>query len=219
MNFETDYMEVFDLMIRLMMNPMDLYHKQMLCKMASVDLSSCAAYNNTDELIEQLLSHSKYAWLSSELPYTTNEASFSFDKALSSLRSNIPTTLSDDDRYLLDKDIDEWNSHWSKFKSRVASENRTLMSFRNAISLGRTQDVTADSGVALLTAHMSKGLEFEVVFNMGLSEGTFPDYRAVNSGGEALAQKKNNMYVAVTRAKRLCYLSYPRIKRMPWGRW
>jgi DNA helicase-2/ATP-dependent DNA helicase PcrA len=64
---------------------------------------------------------------------------------------------------------------------------------------------------------MSKGLEFEVVFIVGLSEGTFPDYRAVNSGGDAIAQEKNNMYVAVTRAKRLCFLSYPEIKRMPWG--
>jgi len=75
----------------------------------------------------------------------------------------------------------------------------------------------ADSGVVLLTAHMSKGLEFEVVFVIGLTEGTFPDYRAVNSGGEALVQEKNNMYVAATRAKRLCYLSYPQSKRMPWG--
>lgn len=216
-SFETDYMEAFDLMLRLIMNPMDLYHKQMLCKMASVDISSCTACEDTNMLIKQILFQSKYAWLNSALPHTTVEGAFDFDKALFVLRNNIPVTLSDDDRYLLEKDIDEWNKHWSKFKSRVASENRTLGSFRYAISLGKTQDIAADSGVALLTAHMSKGLEFEVVFIIGLSEGIFPDYRAVNSGGEAMAQEKNNMYVAVTRAKRLCYLSYPGIKRMPWG--
>ena len=99
----------------------------------------------------------------------------------------------------------------------MARENRTLISFRNAISLGKTQEISSEEGVALLTAHMSKGLEFEVVFVIGLSEGTFPDYRAVRNGGGALSQEKNNMYVAVTRAKRLCYLSYPRVKRMPWG--
>lgn len=216
-NIETDYMEAFDLMIRLIMNPFDLYHKQILCKMVSVDSTSYVTCDNTDILIKQLLSQSKYAWLSSALPHTTSESNFNFDKALLALRNNIPVTLSDDDRYLLEKDIDEWNSHWSKFKNRVARENRTLVSFRNAISLGKTQDITVDSGVALLTAHMSKGLEFEVVFIIGLSEGTFPDYRAVNTGGNAIIQEKNNMYVAVTRAKRLCYLSYPRIKRMPWG--
>lgn len=56
---------------------------------------------------------------------------------------------------------------------------------------------------------MSKGLQYDVVFVIGLSEGTFPDYRAVNAGGSEMEQEKNNMYVAVTRAKRLCYLSLP----------
>lgn len=64
---------------------------------------------------------------------------------------------------------------------------------------------------------MSKGLQFDVVFIIGLSEGTFPDYRAVNKGGEQLSQEMNNMYVAVTRAKRLCYMTYPEKKLMPWG--
>ena len=73
------------------------------------------------------------------------------------------------------------------------------------------------TSMPFLTAHMSKGLQFDVVFIIGLSEGTFPDYRAIQSGGEQLEQEKNNMYVAVTRAKRLCYMSYPIRKRMPWG--
>jgi DNA helicase-2/ATP-dependent DNA helicase PcrA len=216
-NSETDYIKAFDLMIRLIVNPMDLYHKQILCKMVSADISSCAVCDDTSALINQLFADSKYAWISPVLPYISIGESFNFDKALTTLRNDIPATLSEDERYLLEKDIDEWHTHWSIFKSRVASENRTLISFRNAISLGKTQDASADSGVTLLTAHMSKGLEFEVVFIIGLSDGTFPDYRAVNSGGEAMVQEKNNMYVAVTRAKRLCYLSYPIIKRMPWG--
>ena len=56
-----------------------------------------------------------------------------------------------------------------------------------------------------------------LVFIIGLSEGTFPDYRAIQNGGNELEQEKNNMYVAVTRAKRLCYMSYPARKKMPWG--
>ena len=64
---------------------------------------------------------------------------------------------------------------------------------------------------------MSKGLQFDVVFIIGLSEGTFPDYRAVRAGASQLSQEMNNMYVAVTRAKRLCYMTYPAKKRMPWG--
>ena len=44
---------------------------------------------------------------------------------------------------------------------------------------------------------------------MGLSEGAFPDYRAIKAGNVQLPQEMNNMYIAVTRAKRLCYMTYP----------
>ena len=99
----------------------------------------------------------------------------------------------------------------------VPKENRTLTSFRNQISLGKTKEADTNNGIALLTAHMSKGLQFDVIFIIGLSEGTFPDYRALKSGGSQLSQEMNNMYVAVTRAKRLCYMTYPDRKRMLWG--
>ena len=52
---------------------------------------------------------------------------------------------------------------------------------------------------------------------IGLTEGAFPDYRAVQSGGKELEQGQDNMYVAVTRANRLCYLASPLYKLMPWG--
>lgn len=214
---ETDFMEAFDLMLRLLMNPMDVYHRQMLCKLVMQDTSLASDCSDTKMLIEQLLADSRYAWLKSVLAYISVDGVFNFDKALDALKESSPTDLTDDDRYLLEKDIDEWQKHWSRFKSHVPRESRTLISFRNAISLGKTQEIDSETGVALLSAHMSKGLEFEVVFIIGLSEGTFPDYRAVRSGGESLTQEKNNMYVAVTRAKRLCYLSYPQIKKMPWG--
>ena len=214
---ETDYMVAFDLILRLMMNPMDLYHKQMLCKLVSQDIFAAENCSDTKSLIRQLLSNSRYSWMNSILPHISLDGVIDFDKIIGALKDNLPIDLTDDERYLLEKDINEWQKHWSRFKGHVARESRTLISFRNAISLGKTQEIDTETGVALLTAHMSKGLEFEVVFIIGLSEGTFPDYRAANSGGEAITQEKNNMYVAVTRAKRLCYLSYPQIKRMPWG--
>jgi DNA helicase-2/ATP-dependent DNA helicase PcrA len=55
------------------------------------------------------------------------------------------------------------------------------------------------------------------VFVVGLCEGTFPDYRAVAGDKKTMEQEKNNMFVAATRAKRICYLSYPEFKMMPWG--
>ncbi len=215
--YETNFIEVFDLMLRLLMNPRDMYHRTILCNLTLKNIPENSDCSDTKILIEQLLAGGKYAWLKSVLPYISTNDVLDFDKVLNVLRDNSPTDLEDDERYLLEKDIDEWRKHWTMFKNRVPMENRTLISFRSAISLGKTQSIDSETGVALLTAHMSKGLEFEVVFIIGLSEGTFPDYRAINCGREKLMQEKNNMYVAATRAKRLCYLSYPEVKKMPWG--
>ena len=125
--------------------------------------------------------------------------------------------ISPTDPELTDENARIYAAYWQKYATQIPSEQRTLLSFRNHVALGKTQLVDSESGVTLLTAHMSKGLQYEVVFVIGLTEGTFPDYRAVQSGGKELEQEQNNMYVAVTRAKRLCYLSSPLYKLMPWG--
>jgi len=57
-------------------------------------------------------------------------------------------------------------------------------------------------------------MEFEVVFLVGMTEGTFPDYRAK---GRSLEEERRNAFVAVTRSKRLLFMSYPRTRVMPWG--
>ncbi len=81
-------------------------------------------------------------------------------------------------------------------------------------ALGATQQASRE-GVALLTVHSSKGLEFEVVFIAGMAEGVFPDYRAKTRKEQD--EESRNAFVAVTRAKRLLYLTWPRSRRMPWG--
>ena len=58
-------------------------------------------------------------------------------------------------------------------------------------------------------------MEFDVVFVIGMSDGTFPDYRART--GKERAEERRNAFVACTRSQRLLYLSYPRVKMMPWG--
>jgi DNA helicase-2/ATP-dependent DNA helicase PcrA len=81
------------------------------------------------------------------------------------------------------------------------------------VALGATHQVN-ENGVAMLTVHSAKGMEFDVVFLIGMNEGTFPDYRAK---GAALAEERRNVFVAVTRSRRLLYLTYPMQKVMPWG--
>jgi DNA helicase-2/ATP-dependent DNA helicase PcrA len=66
----------------------------------------------------------------------------------------------------------------------------------------------------LLTVHSAKGMEFDVVFLIGMTEGTFPDYRAK---GPSLEEERRSAFVAVTRSKRLLYITYPKTRVMPWG--
>jgi DNA helicase-2/ATP-dependent DNA helicase PcrA len=68
--------------------------------------------------------------------------------------------------------------------------------------------------LALLTVHSAKGMEFDVVFLIGMTEGTFPDYRAK---GRSLAEEGRSAFVAVTRSKRLLYITYPKTRVLPWG--
>jgi len=83
--------------------------------------------------------------------------------------------------------------------------------------LGQTHTLSQHKGLTLSTVHTMKGQEFDIVFLMGMDEGTFPDYRAVKKGGVDLVQEKNNLYVAFTRAKRFLYVTYPLKRTMPWG--
>ncbi|MFQ6034181.1 MAG: ATP-dependent helicase [Candidatus Bipolaricaulia bacterium] len=60
--------------------------------------------------------------------------------------------------------------------------------------------------VALLTLHAAKGLEFEVLFIIGLEEGLLPHARAIQDG--ELEEERRLAYVGMTRAKDRLYLSY-----------
>ncbi len=213
---ESDYMKVFELGIRILLNPKDIVHLRELCKIADRNSSEVISNDNSIVILTQVLENSLFANLLACFQLLTKE-DLNFPKVLLQLKEQLPLGMSDEERYLIINDIEQWERHWKKYSGQVQRENRTLLSFRNYISLGKTQDSSSSKGISLLTAHMSKGLQYDVVFVIGLSEGTFPDYRAVNAGGSEMEQEKNNMYVAVTRAKRLCYLSYPRIKKMPWG--
>lgn len=61
--------------------------------------------------------------------------------------------------------------------------------------------------VNLCTVHSAKGLEFDIVFVIGLSEGIFPSERTLAEGQKGLEEERRLAYVAYTRAKKLLYLS------------
>ena len=68
-------------------------------------------------------------------------------------------------------------------------------------------DIMEGNYVSLMTVHTAKGLEFPVVFVVGLGEGVFPNQRAVFEKTDGLEEERRLCYVAVTRAKKECYLT------------
>ncbi|MGC8666670.1 MAG: DNA helicase PcrA [Chthonomonadales bacterium] len=89
------------------------------------------------------------------------------------------------------------------------SDDRSLAAFLEQVSLVSdldTLDARADA-VTLMTLHSAKGLEFPVVFLVGLEEGVFPHARAMNSDRE-LEEERRLCYVGITRAKEELYLTH-----------
>jgi DNA helicase-2/ATP-dependent DNA helicase PcrA len=87
----------------------------------------------------------------------------------------------------------------------------SLAGYLEDVALLSDQDTGSDnnaaSGVTLMTVHSAKGLEFENVFIAGLEEGLFP-YSLSTDSPQALEEERRLLYVAITRARQHCFLSY-----------
>jgi DNA helicase-2/ATP-dependent DNA helicase PcrA len=91
----------------------------------------------------------------------------------------------------------------------AASEIESIDEFLEQISLVSDQDSYDDdpSSVVLMTLHAAKGLEFPVVFLMGLEDGVFPHLRSLTEPAQ-LEEERRLAYVGLTRARRRLYLSH-----------
>ena len=103
---------------------------------------------------------------------------------------------------------------------QFSSMNDSLIDFISEMSLtSDADDENQEDSVVLSTIHAAKGLEYKVVFIMGLEENLFPSIR----DAESSADEKNKMeeerrlaYVAITRAKERLFMSYAN-RRMQFG--
>ena len=78
----------------------------------------------------------------------------------------------------------------------------------NSETSDRHVDPDTDA-IKLTTVHQAKGLEYDVVFVIGLADGQFPGRRSIEAGD--VEEERRLFYVAVTRARNELYLSYPKI--------
>lgn len=138
-----------------------------------------------------------------------------FPEILDELSSVTNNLLEENEKALALNDIDEWREAWSKYIRSVPANAKSMSDFRRFLAMGIAQTKNRN-GLTLATIHTVKGLEFHVVFLIGVGDGTFPDYRAIRKN--TLNEEKNNAYVAVTRAKRELYITYPLEKSVPWGK-
>jgi DNA helicase-2/ATP-dependent DNA helicase PcrA len=80
---------------------------------------------------------------------------------------------------------------------------------------GTLERLAGHNAVQILTAHKSKGLEFDHVFIMGLEDDILPDYRSTTD--DEMAEERRILYVSLTRARKAVYLSNASEREMPWG--
>lgn len=87
-------------------------------------------------------------------------------------------------------------------------DSANFESYLQDIALYTSQDdVYDDEYVSLMTIHMAKGLEFNYVFVVGLSQDIFPSYRNLSESEDAIEEERRLAYVAFTRAKRQLFLT------------
>ena len=97
------------------------------------------------------------------------------------------------------------------------NEDTSLAGFLANASLASDLDnlQEGEKAVSLMTLHSAKGLEFPIVFLVGLEQGLFPHTRSLRDP-VALEEERRLCYVGITRAKEQLFLSHAR-ERMIWG--
>lgn len=215
---------VLDLGIRVKLNPRSWVDGKKLCQLLQIPapskwdgseillaLSSQTAASEVinSELLSDLLT--EIHKLDSDDP-NIRKFKRTFEQRLEAIAKS-SENISDPELATSISELDEFFSSWTKFRQKGLGES--LQSYRNAKTLGQLEGETNTDGLTLSTVHTMKGLEKDIVFLIGMCEGVFPDYRAKSK--RELEEERNSAFVAVTRAKRWLYVTYPNQRTMPWG--
>jgi DNA helicase-2/ATP-dependent DNA helicase PcrA len=215
---ESDVMEDFVLALRVMANPKDRLHLSALAKRWK---TAIPAPSGEAEVINAIGSMANSAGTLGAVAVASALAAIAARSqrldmlpGLAVIRAHADT-LVEEGKQAVYEDVAVFAEEWDQYL-RTGPANKSVGGFMSSKALGATQQA-AREGVALLTVHSSKGLEFDVVFVVGMAEGVFPDYRAKTRREQE--EELRNAFVAVTRSKRLLYLTWPRTRQMPWGDW
>ncbi|MCF6139149.1 DNA helicase PcrA [Pseudalkalibacillus berkeleyi] len=116
------------------------------------------------------------------------------------------------------ENLDEFLSVTQEFEKQ--NEDKSLVSFLTDLALVADIDKMDDDqeeqkkdGVVLMTLHSAKGLEFPIVFLMGLEEGIFPHSRSLFEEDE-MEEERRLAYVGITRAEQELYLTNAKMRTL-----
>lgn len=96
-----------------------------------------------------------------------------------------------------------------------------LIAFLNQVALATDMDSNTENSdyLTLMTLHAAKGLEFPVIFLVGMEEGIFPHKKIIFSNDQTEMEEERRLcYVGMTRAKERLYLTAA-MRRQQWGRY
>lgn len=216
--------KVLDLAIRLRLNPKDWVDGKKLCEV--LEIAPPQAWGEDNQLTmladSAMTSDISFAKLQASVMVAiqrldTNQPNIlklctEFQESIQSLGAGAEgADASEIERSL--QELAEFRRAWTTLRQKGLGES--LQAFLNAMALGQLATGFSTIGLTLSTVHTMKGLEKDIVFLIGMCEGVFPDYRA--SSEQELEEERNNAFVAVTRARRWIYISYPQQRKMPWG--
>jgi len=112
------------------------------------------------------------------------------------------------------ENLDELISAAQEFLNSDLDENETIIDaflMHTSLESGEGQGDEWDECIQLMTLHSSKGLEFPIVFLVGLEENLFPSRMSIEE--ENLEEERRLCYVGITRARKKLYLSYAQMRR------
>jgi len=214
-------MKIFDLGTRVLCNQKAYLYQNQLVDILDIPKGTELFLSHSIEGLKSALSKSNLDYIPQAIFDCLIECWQKIDKDINKfpdvLNKILETSQVIEEVYekdLIFNDVEEWQDAWGTYVRSVAANAKSINDFRRFLAMGITKPQN-QHGLTLATVHTVKGLEFYVVFLIGMGQGTFPDYRAVRKGD--VEEEKNNAYVAVTRAKRELYISYPIFKSVPWG--
>lgn len=228
---ESEWGHIFDLGLRILGNPENSLYLRELGK--RLGLPTNHPLNLTEGILEGLAActaalPAKWQGLFPELLTAwdalradVNRFRSILDSLEDSLKAAARESTGDVQREEFERalgDMTHLRQLWINYTRETGPDSRSINHFRNQLAMGTLNPQAEGVGITLATIHAVKGLEYGIVFVMGMVEGVLPDYRAIQSGKEAIAEERNDTFVAVTRSKRLLFLSWPRNRLMPWDK-